>query len=198
MANGDRRNKGGSLPINSDQDKFLVDKLVVQDIIQPTFDLSFYLMGKVENIGDMLHTSRHQNGANHENNRHRGHSVSDNDPGSPTKWGYGIWGDEVDSVGTITKISTDEGVEGHMLGGDKATMEGVIKPLILGETRCTRADLALDGPDVHFSHRPSESEMGLVDCALWDLLGNKAGVPVYQLLGGRGIRSEPMPVPSRT
>ena len=71
--------------------------------------------------------------------------------GHPTKWGYGVWGDEVDSVDTITKISTDEGVEGHMLGGDKATMEGVIKPLILGENPfAPRADLALDGPDVHF------------------------------------------------
>ena len=105
--------------------------------------------------------------------------------GHPTKWGYGIWGEEVDSVGTITKISTDEGVEGHMLGGDKATMEGVIKPLILGENPLHREQIWhwMDQMST-FSHRPSESEMGLVDCALWDLLGNKAGLPVYQLLGG--------------
>ena len=105
--------------------------------------------------------------------------------GHPTKWGYGIWGDEVDSVGTITKISTDEGVEGHMLGGDKATMEGVIKPLILGENPLHREQIWhwMDQMST-FSHKPSESEMGLVDCALWDLLGNKAGLPVYQLLGG--------------
>ena len=80
--------------------------------------------------------------------------------GHPTKWGYGVWGDEVDSVGSITKISTDEGIEGHMLGGDKATMEGVIKPLILGENPLHREQIWhwMDQMST-FTHRPSESEM---------------------------------------
>ena len=71
--------------------------------------------------------------------------------GHPTKWGYGVWGDEVESIGSITRISTDEGINGHMLGGDKATMEGGHQATHLGRKPIKSGeDLALDGPDVHF------------------------------------------------
>ena len=103
------------------------------------------------------------------------------------RWGYGVWlGDEeVESTGTITRISTDEGISGHMLGGDKATMEGPVKELLVGENPLNREKLWhwMDQMST-FSHGLTEHQLGIVDCALWDLLGQKAGVPVYQLLGG--------------
>ena len=105
-----------------------------------------------------------------------------------TRWGYGVYlGDTaaVDAVTTLTKISTDEGVAGYMLGGDPATIEGVAKPLLVGENPLDREKLWhwLDQL-VTFSHRLSEQQAGIVDCALWDLAGRLTGLPVSKLLGG--------------
>jgi len=104
-----------------------------------------------------------------------------------TRWGYGEWlaDEEVDSIGAVTRISTDEGVEGHMLGGDKAALEGPIKNMLVGENPLNREKLWhwMDQMAT-FGHSLSEQVAGLVDCALWDLAGQKAGLPVYQLLGG--------------
>ena len=51
-----------------------------------------------------------------------------------TRWGYGLFVDEeTEGTGTITRISTDAGVTGHMLGGNKATFEGAIKEMLVGE-----------------------------------------------------------------
>jgi len=51
----------------------------------------------------------------------------------PSKWGYGRWDEPRDTTQTITKISTDDGAEGYMVGGDERIMEHIIKPMILGE-----------------------------------------------------------------
>ncbi len=104
----------------------------------------------------------------------------------PTRWGYGVWTDEeVDAVATITRIATDEGVEGYMLGGSKGPIEQVVKPLLVGEDPLDREKLWhwLDQL-VTFSGQLSERDMGVVDCALWDLVGRHAGLPVSKLLGG--------------
>ncbi|MBT7552122.1 MAG: hypothetical protein HN611_25955, partial [Gemmatimonadetes bacterium] len=104
-----------------------------------------------------------------------------------TRWGYGVWLDAEETEGTvaITRISTDEGITGHMLGGNKATMEGPVKQLLVGENPLNREKLWhwMDQMST-FGHSLTEHELGVVDCALWDLAGQKAGLPVYQLLGG--------------
>ena len=116
----------------------------------------------------------------HFRTKHRGRSAG-------SRWGYGVWIDdeEVEGTGAITRISTDEGVTGHMLGGNKATMEGAVKNLLVGEDPLNREKLWhwMDQMST-FSHSLAEHELGIVDCALWDLAGQKAGMPVYQLLGG--------------
>lgn len=116
----------------------------------------------------------------HFRTKHRGRSAG-------SRWGYGVWIDneEVESTSAITRISTDEGVTGHMLGGNKATMEGAIKNLLVGEDPLNREKLWhwMDQMST-FGHSLAEHELGIVDCALWDLAGQKAGMPVYQLLGG--------------
>ena len=113
-----------------------------------------------------------------------------------TRWGYGVWLDAEESEGTaaITRISTVEGITGHMLGGNKATMEGPIKQLLVGENPLNREKLWhwMDQMST-FGHSLTEHELGVVDCALWDLAGQKAGLPVYQPVGGdaredRGLR----------
>jgi L-alanine-DL-glutamate epimerase-like enolase superfamily enzyme len=103
----------------------------------------------------------------------------------PTRWGYGVWADERPATATVTRISTDEGVAGCMLGGDRNVTEQVVKPLLVGENPLDREKLWhwMDQMAT-FGARLSEHDLGIVDCALWDLLGRRAGLPVHKLLGG--------------
>lgn len=102
-----------------------------------------------------------------------------------SKWGYGVYGDPVDTTQTITRISTDEGVEGFMLGGDPEIISNVVKPMLVGENPLDREKL-WNWMDqlVTFHNVLPESEMGVVDCALWDLFGRYVGLPVHKILGG--------------
>jgi L-alanine-DL-glutamate epimerase-like enolase superfamily enzyme len=99
----------------------------------------------------------------------------------PTKWGYYYWGPEHPATTSITKIMTDDGNEGYNLGGDQATMDHVVKPLLLGENPLDREKLWQ-----WMSQHPGFSEglAGFVDSALWDLYGRMVGLPVHKCLGG--------------
>ena len=99
----------------------------------------------------------------------------------PTKWGYFTWGDEHEAVSSITKIITDEGVVGYNLGGDQGTMDGLVKPLLVGENPLDREKFW------HWMEQHSgfsERLAGFIDCTLWDLYGHMVGLPVHKLLGG--------------
>ena len=108
--------------------------------------------------------------------------------GRASRWGYGIpaGGDErIEAITTLTRISTDDGAEGYMVGGDPAVTEAVVKPLLVGENPFDRERLWnwMDQM-ITFSHSLTESQAGVVDCALWDLAGRVTGLPVNKLLGG--------------
>jgi len=107
-----------------------------------------------------------------------------------TRWHHsrwiGInWADEVETTETITKIVTDEGVEGYMIGGSKPVNERVVKPLLVGENPLDRERI-WHWMDEISTNRGSltESQMGIIDCALWDLFGRMVGLPVHKILGG--------------
>jgi L-alanine-DL-glutamate epimerase-like enolase superfamily enzyme len=59
----------------------------------------------------------------------------------PTKWGYSTWGDEHEVTSSITKIITDEGVVGYNIGGDQATTDRLVKPLLVDENPLDREKL---------------------------------------------------------
>jgi len=99
----------------------------------------------------------------------------------PTKWGYYVWADEHETTAAITKIVTDEGLEGYNLGGDQATNEQVLKPLLVGENPLDREKL-WHWMDQHPGI--NEGLAGFVDCALWELYGRMVGLPVHKALGG--------------
>jgi L-alanine-DL-glutamate epimerase-like enolase superfamily enzyme len=103
----------------------------------------------------------------------------------PSRWGYGVPAEEHPTTTTVTRIATDEGVDGFMLGGDRDVTEQVVKPLLVGEDPLDREKLWhwMDEM-VTFGSRLTERDLGIVDCALWDLLGRRTGLPVRQLLGG--------------
>ena len=104
-----------------------------------------------------------------------------------TRWGYGEPGEERDEVQRILKIETDEGTEGYFTGGNPyfvspspEVIEQLVKPLLIGEDPLDREKLW----QWMMGHRGiSESVIGSVDCALWDLLGRSADVSVASLLG---------------
>ena len=103
-----------------------------------------------------------------------------------SRWTYAVWSDqEIETTSTVTRISTDDGVEGSMVGGDKAAIERIVKPMIVGEDPLARERLWnwMD-QTVSSGRRLSEADMGVVDCALWDLAGRMVGLPVSKLLGG--------------
>ena len=105
-----------------------------------------------------------------------------------SKWGYGYGGwedEEFETTSSITKISTDEGAEGYMQGGRREYIEGVAKPLLLGEDPLNREKLW--NWMYHMANvveKLPEGQMGVIDSALWDLLGRMVGLPVGKLLGG--------------
>ena len=108
-------------------------------------------------------------------------------PQHQNRWVGLAWGDkvEVEATSTITKIVTDEGAEGYVLGGNRSINDGVIKRLLVGEDPLDRERI-WQWMDHISTNRGAitESYAGLIDCALWDLLGRMAGLPVHKILGG--------------
>lgn len=105
-----------------------------------------------------------------------------------SRWGYGIYLGETESrdlVTSLLKITTDDGLEGYALGGDKVMIDRVVKPLLIDENPLDREKIWhwMDQM-ITFSHRLTEQQAGVVDCALWDLFGRMTSLPVSKLLGG--------------
>lgn len=104
--------------------------------------------------------------------------------------GHSHPGPEHDAQHTVLTITTDEGVEGHYFGANRPVIEGLVRPLLLGQDPFYREKiwhmlrerqrLALD--------RLSDKVLCAVDCALWDMLGKALNQPVYRLLGATRTR----------
>ena len=99
---------------------------------------------------------------------------------------------ETTVVQTLTKIITDEGVEGYYLGGSGHGDQDGFKPderrELLG-----RAGRFLIGQDPFdrekvwhemWVTKTPENILSVIDMALWDLQARLYGVPIYKLLGG--------------
>lgn len=106
----------------------------------------------------------------------------------PYRWRAGIPGSEPEGVGAWLRLVTDDGVDGVAF-----TNRGLIAADVVNR----RLHQELIGRDPllrdHLWHRVWELDrieefpiylLGLVDVALWDLLGKISGLPVWVLLGG--------------
>ena len=106
-----------------------------------------------------------------------------------TKWGYGEVGPMRKVPRGLIKIETDEGYNGF----DTSDSMGYFEPPSVEETETILKPM-LVGEDPRnierlwqwmMAHRGfSETAVGSVDCALWDLMGKIANTPTYQVLGG--------------
>jgi len=107
-----------------------------------------------------------------------------------TKWGYGQRGPKRRVPRGLIKITTDDGQSGFdtQYGWDGyyeppsvEETENIIKPLLVGEDPRNIEKLW----QWMMAHRGfSETTIGSIDCALWDLMGKLANSPTYQVLGG--------------
>ena len=101
--------------------------------------------------------------------------------------GHGHPGPERESVQSLTEIITEEGVSGYCFGGSQSVMDGVVKPAIVGEDPMYREKIWQRLNEWQRLHKGvlSDRVIAGVDMALWDLAGKAAGVPIYQMLGGK-------------
>ena len=100
----------------------------------------------------------------------------------------------------VLRIQTDTGIEGwaEIPGRNNAVfnayLDSRIKPALVGEDPRDIArhwnTLAL-GREEQFFKLPGWV-VGIVDVALWDLLGKETGLPVYQLMGGAARKHIPL------
>ena len=102
----------------------------------------------------------------------------------------------------LLKMYTDEGIVGIGDAGSAAlsytgdsvdSVIGFIKsagPAILLGADPMNIELLVAKMDRFAKY--SNQAMGIVDCALHDVVGKKLGIPVYQLIGGRSIEKTPM------
>ena len=87
---------------------------------------------------------------------------------------------------TLTRIVTDEGIDGYCFGGDKRINERIIKPAIVGMNPLDRERIwQYLYRDLQGSRQLISSEqLAVIDMALWDFAGRYFNVPVCKLLGG--------------
>ncbi len=84
----------------------------------------------------------------------------------------------------ITRITTDDGLQGCAEGGSPAMLE-VTRSVLIGRDPFERENFwqrlrrfqRLLGPGLH------DRNLAAIDLALWDLAGKATGLPVYKLLG---------------
>ncbi|MAF09184.1 enolase [Candidatus Poribacteria bacterium] len=94
-------------------------------------------------------------------------------------------GPEHDSTGSLLRIVTDDGVEGYTFGANRSVIDGLVKPLLIGEDPFYRERIWQMLKERQRLHLGSLSDRVLasVDMALWDLAGRALGQPVHKLLG---------------
>ena len=108
--------------------------------------------------------------------------------GDRTKWGYGKPGPARQIPHSITRIATDDGIEGYAEHGWPGyfytprpdEIETLVKPLLLGEDPLDRERL-WQIMSRHYGF--SEGLVGNIDCVLWDIAGQATGLSVSRLLG---------------
>jgi len=94
--------------------------------------------------------------------------------------------EEHDAYQTLTRIVTDEEVEGYCLGGNKEINDHIIKPALIGKNPMDREKIwqylyrDLQGSRGLISDR----QIAIIDMALWDLAGRYLNMSICKLLGG--------------
>lgn len=99
--------------------------------------------------------------------------------------GHAHPGPEHEALQMLTKIVTDEGLEGYCFGGSREGAR-LAEHILVGEDPFNREHIwqRLIQHQRLAKNVLSDHYIGVLDMALWDLAGRAAGLPVYKLLGG--------------
>jgi L-alanine-DL-glutamate epimerase-like enolase superfamily enzyme len=111
--------------------------------------------------------------------RHKLRSVRDSEGRArPSAWREG--------AASVVTIVTDDGAEGYSFGASADVIQGVVKPLIVGEHPFDREKIwrRLSQKQRSNPATLTDGVLSVVDQALWDLAGRACNTPVYRLLGG--------------
>ena len=106
---------------------------------------------------------------------------------------------------SLLRIETDAGVAGiaeaDPISRDssrpsvfQAYLENIIKPVLIGEDPLQierHWETLVEGKGERFYRVPARI-VGIIDIALWDLLGKETGLPVYKLMGGAARTEIPL------
>ncbi|HEY0523063.1 MAG TPA: mandelate racemase/muconate lactonizing enzyme family protein [Stellaceae bacterium] len=94
----------------------------------------------------------------------------------------------------LVRIDTDDGVTGwgeafghSVCLGTKATLDSMVAPLFIGRDPTDIVGLTREmAQRTHIFGRNGSVQYALsgIDIALWDIAGKRAGLPIFQLLGG--------------
>ncbi len=111
--------------------------------------------------------------------------------GPPSGFGGTVWST---LPYLLVKVDTDDGITGwgeafgyNCIPATKAMIDSVIAPLFIGRDPTQIEPLMAEMfQTLHIFGRYGVTVFGLsgIDIALWDIAGKRAGMPVYQLLGG--------------
>jgi len=98
--------------------------------------------------------------------------------------GHGHPGEPHEATATLTRVRTADGAEGICFGGSRDANEVAARYLV-GEDPLRREALWDDLYRTQRLHKGTldDASLAAVDCALHDLAGKVAGLPVYELLG---------------
>ena len=106
---------------------------------------------------------------------------------------------------SLLRIETDAGVvgiaEADPISRDsnrpsvfQAYLENIIKPVLIGQDPLQierHWETLAEGKDERFYRVPARV-VGIIDIALWDLMGKETGLPVYKLMGGAARTEIPL------
>lgn len=93
----------------------------------------------------------------------------------------------------IVRVHTDEGIIGYgetvdKIPGAKGALHGTLAPLVLGQNPLDIEGLwrfVMDNIMYHGFAGAETRALSAIEIALWDILGKKYNIPLYQLLGGK-------------
>jgi L-alanine-DL-glutamate epimerase-like enolase superfamily enzyme len=88
---------------------------------------------------------------------------------------------------SIVEVRTDGGLAGHAFGGSPSTIEGPLRDAVLGQDPLDTERIwqrMYAGWRKPVAKGDVISSIGALDIAIWDVVGQALGQPVYKILGG--------------